>query len=138
MEKRNEARKGEEGRKTRVPFGAPRQKLQVLDQDPDYHYHRFNDNWRKEPDRLVRAKAAGYEIVEGHEPVTVGTNSDGSAVQGVLMRIPKEFHDEDMKSRGAILDQVDEEINRGTFQEKPSDKRYIPESGIHIETKLTP
>ena len=125
-------------RKKRIPFGAPRQKLEVLNQDPNYHYHRFNDNWRKEPDRIRRAMAAGYEKVEGDDPVTVGTNDDGTAIEGVLMRIPKEFYEEDRKAKEAELDRVDQEINRGSFQEKPGDKRYVPASGIHIETKLTP
>src|SRR3972149_4824852 len=66
-------------RKARVPFGAPQRKLNCPDGD-GFHYRVFNDNWRKEPGRVKRAKDAGYEPVEGYQQVPVGTNEDGSAI----------------------------------------------------------
>jgi hypothetical protein len=101
-------------------------------------YRIFNDNWRKEPDRIARAKAAGYEVVDGYESIAVGVNDDGTSINGVLMRIPIEWYNEDQKVKQKVNDQVDEEIRRGTLQEKKGDKRYIPKPGINIETKLTP
>jgi hypothetical protein len=98
----------------------------------------FNDNWRKEPDRITRANAAGYEIVDGYPGITVGTNDDGTSINGILMKIPKEFYEADQKLKQQEIDKVDREIHRGKFQEKTEDKRYIPTSGIQIETKLTP
>ena len=124
-------------RKERVPFGSPKQRL-TNPGDPNFVYRIFNDNWTKEPGRIMRAKAAGYEVVEGYDHIAVGTNEDGTAIQGVLMRIPKEFYEEDQKLKQAEIDKVDAEIHRGKFQEKPADNRYIPSSGIHIESKIEP
>jgi len=124
-------------RRERIPFGTPVSKLKGP-KDPNFVYRYFNDSWMKEPDRVKRAKEAGYEIVDGYDSITVGTNEDGSAIKGVLMRIPKEWYDEDQKAKMRELDKVDAEINRGKFQEKPGDRRYVPTSGINVETKLTP
>jgi len=121
----------------RVPFGSPKQRL-TNPGDPRFAYRVFNDNWRKEPDRVARAKAAGYEVVSGYPDISVGTNDDGTAIKGVLMRIPKELYEEDQKAKQKEVDRVDQEIRRGQFQEKAGDKRYIPSPGINIEDKLTP
>ena len=48
-------------RKERVPFGVPIQRFTDLPDTDRYHYRVFNDNWRKEPGRILRAKRAGYE-----------------------------------------------------------------------------
>jgi len=129
--------KRDENRKERIPFGAPKQRL-TNPGDPNFVYRVFNDNWRREPDRILRAKAAGYEVVEGYDNISVGTNEDGTAIKGVLMRIPKEFYQEDQALKQQENEKVDQEIRRGSFQEKPSDKRYIPPGGIRIDDKLTP
>jgi len=43
-------------RSTRVPFGVPEQRFSIPKEDSEkYHYHVFNDNWRKEPGRIQRA-----------------------------------------------------------------------------------
>ena len=125
-------------RKERIPFGVPTKHFNAPQND-GYVYRVFNDNWRKEPGRIQRALDAGYEYVKDDQSGTVvGTNEDGSAINGVLMRIPKEFYEEDQKLKQKEIDKVDAEINRGKFQEKPGDKRYIPSSGINIEAKLKP
>ena len=36
-----------------------------------------------------------------------------------------------------VSDDLMEQIYRGKHTEKPGDGRYVPSSGIHIETKLT-
>ena len=124
-------------RSTRVPFGVPEQRFSIPKEDSEkYHYHVFNDNWRKEPGRIQRALSAGYEIVE-HERSgeTSGTNDDGSEIKGVLMRIPKELYDQDQAAKQRQIDKVDEQILRGKFQtEGPT---YQPGGGIRTETKLT-
>lgn len=124
-------------RKERIPFGSPKQRLKNPG-DPNFMYRIFNDNWRKEPDRIMRAKAAGYEVVEGHESITVGVNDDGTSINGVLMKIPIDWYTDDQNEKQKVNDQIDEEIRRGTLQAKREDKRYVPKSGINIETKLTP
>ena len=138
VESKGRARGREDkGRKKRVPFGSPAPRLPRGDDDR-FVWRVFNDNWRREPGRIQRAKDAGYEVVGGCDEVAVGVNEDGSAIKGVLMRIPKELYDEDQKLKQKEIDKVNEQINRGSFQEKPEDLRYVPKDGIRIESKVTP
>lgn len=118
-------------RRERVPFGSPTRKLRAPNDDENYHYHIMNDNWQKEPGRIQRALDAGYQKVEGWNPITVGTNADGSAIKGILMRIPRKFYNEDQESKQRENDRIDEAIKVGKFKEEAGDKRYIPE-GIKI------
>ena len=124
-------------RTTRIPFGRPEQRLSSPG-DPKFQYRVFNDNWSREPGRVERALNAGYEKVAGYPEISVGTNEDGTAIKGILMQIPIEFYEEDQKAKQKEVNRIDEEIHRGQLDTKPQDKRYIPSSGIHIETKLTP
>lgn len=119
-------------RNERVPFGTPTKRFNVPDND-GYHYHIFNDNWRKEPGRIKRAQMAGYEIVE-HERSggTCGTNDDGSEIKEVLMRIPQELYDQDQALKDKELDKVDEQIYRGEFSKSGDDKRYLPHGPIKV------
>lgn len=133
--KNPEPRTREENRTERIPFGAPEQKLNVPNDDDKFHYRRFNDGWSKEPNRINRAKQAGYEIVDGNSMV-VGTNDDGSPITGVLMRQPKEFFEEDQKIKQKEVDRVDQAIKRGTLEQKADDRRYIPK-GIEIHSNTT-
>lgn len=118
-------------RKKRIPFGMPHKKLPDVPENDGYQYRVINDNWHKEPGRVMRAMAAGYEKVQGHESGAVGTNDDGSPIMGVLMRIPKELYEEDQKEKQKEIDKVDQAIRAGRFKEQPGDKRYIPD-GIKI------
>jgi hypothetical protein len=121
-----------EKRTKRIPFGSPEQKLGAK-MEPGFHYRWFNDNWRKEPGRIQRAKAAGYEVVD-HEKsgMTVSTNEDGSEVKAVLMRIPEKWHKEDQERKARELDKIDEQIHGGKF-----DKNLTNTYGdVKIETKI--
>ena len=105
-------------RSTRVPFGVPMQRFNISEEDSKkYHYHRFNDNWRKEPGRVQRALAAGYEFVE-HERSgeTAGTNDDGSEIKDVLMRQPIEMYKADQALKNKQMDKVDKQIQGDNFQ----------------------
>jgi hypothetical protein len=102
-------------RKERIPFGTPEQKWGPREPD-GFHYRVFNDNWKKEPGRVKRAIAAGYEVVEDKRSGTnVGTNDDGSEIKGVLMRIPNEWYKEDQGKKARELDKIDEQIHGGKF-----------------------
>ena len=122
-------------RKDRIPFGVPKQSV-VTPENDGFKYRVFNDNWTKEPDRIQRAADAGYEVVRNVN--ARGSNEDGSPIEGVLMRIPKELYDSDQALKQKEIDKVDQEIHRGRFQEKPGDKRYIPPDGIKINESLKP
>jgi hypothetical protein len=117
-------------RKKRIPFGVPSRRLKAPEGD-GFQYRVFNDNWHKEPGRINRALEAGYEVVDDFKSLAVGTNDDGSAIKGVLMRIPKELYDEDQKLKMREIDNVDKAIKGGTIEQQASDKRYIPQ-GIKI------
>ena len=121
-----------EKRRERIPFGSPEQKMTAR-QEKGYHYRWFNDNWAKEPGRVQRAKAAGYEVVQ-HEKsgMTVSTNDDGSEVKAVLMRIPQEWYEEDRKAKARELDKIDEQIHGGKFDNKLTNTY----GNVKVETKI--
>ena len=114
-------------RKERIPFGALKKRLPSVPDNDGFQYRVINDEWSKDPDRVKRAMQGGYEKVEGFDQMVVGTNEDGSAIKGTLMRIPQEWYDEDQKVKQREVDMVDEEIGRGKLDEKPDDKRYVPD-----------
>jgi len=120
-------------RKERVPFGVPTKRFNCPEND-GFHYRVFNDQWKKEPGRIQRAKMAGYEMVDNPvSGITVSTNEDGSEVKGVLMRIPKELYDKDQAVKARKLDEIDKQIHRGKF-----DKNLTNTYGdVKVETKLT-
>jgi hypothetical protein len=124
-------------RSTRVPFGVPAQRFSISKEDQEkYHHHVFNDNWKKEPGRIERALAAGYELVDHDKSgETSGTNEDGSEIKGILMRQPKEMYEADQALKDKEIDKVDEQITRGKFQ--AGENTYLPSGGIKTEVKLT-
>jgi hypothetical protein len=124
-------------RTDRIPFGAPAQRFLIPKEDQEeYHYHVFNDNWRKEPGRIQRAELAGYTVVDhDRSGETTGTNDDGTEIKGILMRIPKEMYDEDQAVKQQEVDKVDDQILRGKFESGKN--TYMPSGGIKTEVKLT-
>jgi hypothetical protein len=123
-------------RSTRVPFGTPTQRFVIPKEDQEkFHYHVFNDNWRKEPGRIQRALSAGYELVEhDRSGESAGTNEDGSEIKGVLMRQPIEMYDADQAVKQKEIDKVDEQIAGGKF--KTGENTYLPSGGIKTEVKI--
>jgi hypothetical protein len=130
-------------RKKRKPFGIPRSKLGVDIPEEDlnkYHYHWINDVGG----RLSEAQNGDYEFVSSKElglgdreskiKVLVGTNEDGSPMYAYLMRINKEWYDEDQQELQKLNDRIDEQIRKGKLNETPGDNRYIPQGGISIKT----
>lgn len=99
--------KSPSGRVRRTPVGA-RNVLTVGGKDPNYEYRIVND----EGDRVEQFKAAGYDVVSASD-VTVGDRrinkataegtvaqvSVGNGIKAVVMRINKEWYDEDQKSK---------------------------------------
>lgn len=99
--------KGPSGRVRRTPVGV-RNVLTVGGKDPAYEYRIVNDTG----DRVEQFKAAGYEVVSAKD-VTVGdrrvnaasaegtsaTVSVGGGTKGVVMRIKKEWYEEDQQRK---------------------------------------
>ena len=121
-------------RKERVPFGSTTQKLGGRGMNDGFHYRTFNDNWAHDPNRIQRARDAGYEVVEGAKRISVGTNSDSSSITGILMRIPQEFYDEDQDKKLQPVREIQEMIKSGTFKQEQGDGRYVPPGIINIES----
>ena len=104
--------------KVRIPVGAARDILTVQGQDPNYVYRWVLDD-PKRPGRLQRFKDGGYEIVTdvsetGDKSVDRGkklgsaiTRPDGSSTL-VLMRISKEWYDEDQALKADKISDLEE------------------------------
>ena len=115
-------------KRDRVPFGGPRQRLTINEQDKNYHYYWFNDT----EDRIERALAAGYEFVKkgtvevGDKDVHNQDSDLGSKVSKqlrdfriYLMRIPLEFYEEDQQAKQLEADKIDQSIYGGGADKVP-------------------
>lgn len=100
-------------RAERIPVSGPRDILAVREQDPNYVYRWVNDV----DNRVDRFKAGGYEVVTapnvrvGDKQVDSGsqlgsavTKAVGGKIMAILMRIPKEWFDEDQQAK---MEEVD-------------------------------
>ena len=127
--------RGRTQRTERVPFGQPRQKLNLhpdlkkkLDSEGLRPYW-FNDDDHGE--RLRDAERGGYEFVtaDGDEKVgdgkevqerdrkirkLVGTHKDGRPKYAYLMAIKKEWHEEDQQTKEQRNKMVDDSIRGGS------------------------
>lgn len=109
----------------RVPVSGPRDILTVYGKDPNFEYRFVND----QNNRIQRFLKGGWEIVtddlevgaprvgvpesEG-SPIKV---SVGSNVQAYLMRIKKEYYDEDQQKKWSHIDEVEKAIMESTRQQ---------------------
>lgn len=115
------------GRPTRTPMGR-RNVLTVKGKDSNYHYRIVNDI----DDRIAEFQEAGYELV-ADETVTVGDKrvdkasspgsvkhiSVGQGTKAYVMRIKKEWYEEDQAAKLAHV----ADIERST-KEKALDGHY--------------
>jgi hypothetical protein len=125
-------------RTKRVPFGAPRTKLDVANDIPGYHLHWVND----EGGRISDAQQGGYEFVKPAEvgkdgkedqiKILVGKQDDGSGLYAYLMKIRMEWYEEDQQLALQAQDQFDDAIRKGTLEQSAGDNRYVPKGGIKI------
>ena len=107
-------------RPKRVPVGAARDILTVQGQDPNYVYRWVLDDPRR-PGRLQRFKDGGYEIVTDTNEVGMNavdrgkklgsaiTRPDGGSTL-VLMRISKEWYDEDQALKAEKLNVLEKSM----------------------------
>ena len=101
-----------QNRPKRTPLGA-RNRLTFGEQDPNFVYRVIND----QDERLKQAQEAGYEFVIsdqqlGDKRVAEGGKVDsrvskpvGNGVRGFLMRIPREYYNEDQQAKADRIDE---------------------------------
>ena len=111
------ATKPQTKKRERVPVGGPRNILTVANQDPNYVYRFVNSSI---PGRVERFKLGGYEVVtddmkvgdttvdSGSQLGSAVTRSGGGNVVLVLMRIPREWYDEDQAAKQAEIDATEQ------------------------------
>lgn len=118
-----ESQKAPRGRVKRQPIRA-RGRLNVNGKDPNYVYRFVNDIG----DRVQMFQEAGYELVDKsdhkigdnrldiaspdgtHAKVSVGISPKGEAQRAYLMRIKREWYEEDQEAKQAEIRQVQEQI----------------------------
>lgn len=132
-------RKVEEGRRRRSMSGGT-QKLSLPEHITQAMWEKgFRLYWmRDDPGRLEAAKEAGYEFVKADEVAVndfitpgngdLGTNvsrasgdtrEGGQAVRMYLMKIKREWYDEDQQDLANMNERIDAILKRGVTQDKP-------------------
>jgi len=107
--------------KRRTPINGQRNILTVDGKDPNFVYRIVNDTG----DRVNQMAESGYEIVTDSgvkigdrrigNPTQTGSpvrTSVGGGVQGVLMRIPKEWYEEDQQAKAAQVDELEASMKK--------------------------
>jgi hypothetical protein len=107
-------------RAKRIPVGT-RNRLEVVNKQPGFHYRVVNDVGA----RVQQFMDAGYEIVPTTEAYVALTRVDqvspegtanalavGGGQRGFLMKIPKDFYDEDQKAKQQIIEQREAAIRK--------------------------
>ena len=100
----------------RTPINGTRNVLTVSGKDPEYEYRVVNDTG----DRVAQMQELGYEIVQdnsvkvGDRRISVPTKegspvkaSVGGGIQGYVMRIRKDWFDEDQKSKQQQVNELE-------------------------------
>jgi len=119
-----------EGRPARVPVSSRQNITTVYDSDPNYVYRWVNDV----EDRIERFKLGGWEIVDS-KSVKVGqrsldnsgemsgtiSRSVGAGRTAFLMRIKKEWFDEDQAEKARQIQESEDAMLR---KEKNAEGRY--------------
>lgn len=108
-------------RPKRTPLGQ-RNRLSFGKQDPNFVYRVIND----QDERLQQAQEAGYEFVTSNEPLGDKRVAEGGAVdsrvskpvgngtRGFLMRIPKEYYEEDQDSKMSKVTETEKALKPDT------------------------
>jgi len=108
-------------RPTRTPINGTRNVLKIKGQEAGYQYRVVND----EGDRVAQLEAAGYEIVTdqgvqvGDRRVAKATQegspikvSVGGGQQGYVMRIKKDWYDEDQAAKLKQVNELESQIRK--------------------------
>ena len=135
-------------RAERVPLGAPRLKLKIKEQDPNFVARWINDKGG----RLEHALEGGYsfvgrgvtvgtpDVIPGNtDPGSrvskiVGTDEDGSPLRAYSMQIDRDTYEKDQDAKEAERQRTESAIRNGNPDGKASDGRYIPSEGIRLRS----
>ena len=133
MTNRTQRPKEDRATRTRRSFvGDSADILTVTGKDPDYEYRWVND----ERGRVQRMTEAGYDVVEDEHSIGDNTLKDAGAsntitvnrkqgTKGVLMRIKREYYEEDKLARaeqiakteaGLIKEETEADGRYGTYE----------------------
>jgi hypothetical protein len=118
-----------------------RSRLSVKNTDPNYQYRIVNCNLDEDPDRVEDMIERGYEIVPSKKAGQVGDAqvntpsalgsagqiSVGRGTKAVVMRIPREYYEEDQKIKQAENDALEQRS-----------KKSADYGTVTFETKRTP
>lgn len=136
----------EKGKTVRVPFGGPRLKLQLSNEDEkEFKKKGYVLRWFNEQDgRIERALAGGYQFVTHDEAPSLGggaihqDNTDVGAkvskvvsrgepiIRAYLMKILKKYYDEDQQAKQNVNDKVDEALKAGHAGGASIENQYGP------------
>ena len=107
-------------RKAKPPINGRGDVLTLSNLDPNYQYRVFNDKGT----RIAAHKNYGWEVVSSNE-VTIGTRNPVSAgdvasvtvdssegTQGVVMRIHKDWYDEDQVAKQTAITETEQLITK--------------------------
>lgn len=109
--------KAPRGRVKRTPVGI-RSRLNVRNKDPEFEYRIVNDI----DDRVNQFLEAGYEVCKGDEKIgdsrvnlpkqdgSLVSTSVGGGVKGVLMKIRKDWYQEDQKAKQEFINEKESVI----------------------------
>jgi hypothetical protein len=127
-------------RKERIPVNGARDILTVRNKDPNYEYRWVLDI----PGRLIKFQDGGWEVVSEDlevgqkavdSPSKVGsaiTKNMGGNKVGVLMRIPREWYNEDQMAKQDKVDALEASMQEDLRQGRIPGTResaYIPDGG---------
>ena len=143
-QQRQKARTAErtESARKRVPLGRHKNIMTVAaqDKDPNYEYRWINDD----DNRVKDALNAGYEVVNdpnvevgdngaNRQNQSVGTGARkhvGKGMSAVLMRIKKEFYDEDQREKQGQINQSEKEMKRSSAAARHEDDEEHTYGGV--------
>lgn len=142
------AKRESELRSERIPFGVARQKLTTkgIEDSDQFVYRWINDSGNRINDAikggyvfvhddniLVGDDLNGNQDIASRVSKVVGKTEDGKPLNCYLMKIKREWYEEDQKAKMRQIDMVDTTIKNGKYQlGSDPDSTYIPEDGIKI------
>lgn len=109
----------------RVKF-ADRNRISFSNMDPDYVYRVVNDK----DGRIAKLQGIGYELVQDDEQIGDYRVAEGSklgravskpvgnGVTGYLMKIRKDFYEEDQNEKSAVVDKIEKALKPNSSKEE--------------------